>query len=619
MQKQSDLSKVGLMPSFKRTCFSFDNHCPPLHQPNTDQRSNLDGLSIKDTLQIAKSLSLETICCPILKTPSNLPPLSSDRKGFAVNMRCNSANNSECNEKNKTNEELNTKKSHYCRKKTVASAEAVARKEKSLGTLTDKFIELYAKKQSIPLDNTSNSSHMYKRIDIRLNEIAKEFNVEKRRIFDIVNVLESIEVVERKAMNFYQWIGFENLNSSLIKLRDSAFEDPQLYKSIHNLKVDSEESKRVYDCLTYFSQSAKQQKYDSKEDAESRKKREKSLSLLCQKFIQLFLISKMSVLSHGTAVDILIKNYNNISVETTLKTKTRRLHDIVNILSSLGLVKKVVSSECKKQICFKWIGQDLNCLLSQNEQESNRKEITNDPSQENKNFIACNSFISPSKNVPLKKRKRAIKALISPLRKKSQASNLTLNENNSSMQRNLVSMKVPDSNVTQLFTNSTTSSAEDRSQNNIIIRSENGIGKNKSSNCSQDRTGLHFQFYSPPMKKSRQSTDIYATTASNPILSNALGTLYFSTTLQSDSKDSQRILATAAICAIQCNIGVNELVQQLSSNSNQSFYPYTQGNSSLNFSDSSQNIISKTLSQGSADSTNDQLFSSRAKLSNELD
>ena len=69
---------------------------------------------------------------------------------------------------------------------TAQDEASYSRKEKSLGLLCEKFI------------------HNFGRVRgdlISLDEAAKVLRVERRRIYDVVNVLESVEVVIRLAKN----------------------------------------------------------------------------------------------------------------------------------------------------------------------------------------------------------------------------------------------------------------------------------------------------------------------------------------------------------------------------------------------------------------------------------
>ncbi|KAL1476442.1 hypothetical protein MTO96_036495 [Rhipicephalus appendiculatus] len=71
-----------------------------------------------------------------------------------------------------------------------------SRKEKSLGLLCQAFLALYPE-YTEPSDI----------IIVSLDEVAKHLGVERRRVYDIVNVLESVGMVTKEAKNKYRWFG----------------------------------------------------------------------------------------------------------------------------------------------------------------------------------------------------------------------------------------------------------------------------------------------------------------------------------------------------------------------------------------------------------------------------
>ncbi|GJQ15531.1 hypothetical protein GpartN1_g7322.t1 [Galdieria partita] len=84
------------------------------------------------------------------------------------------------------------------------------RYDNSLGFLTKKFIELIQNSEDGAID---------------LNEITRQLNVQKRRIYDITNVLEGIGVIEKKEKNIIVWKRQEvEENPASMQYKDSIVE-----------------------------------------------------------------------------------------------------------------------------------------------------------------------------------------------------------------------------------------------------------------------------------------------------------------------------------------------------------------------------------------------------------
>lgn len=217
-----------------------------------------------------------------------------------------------------------------------------SRKEKSLGLLCIKFLERYP--EYPPTDV---------RLDISLDEASKDLNVERRRIYDIVNVLESVQIVRRCATNLYTWLGKTHLKVTLARLKATAE-----YERI---------GEQIDKC------SASYLSLDTSSDLESRKisledddggqaRKEKSLGMMSQKFIMLFLVSKPQIVNLNLAARILIGNSSiDYKKSTAYKTKIRRLYDIANILTSIQLIQKVhVNELCGRKPAFQYIGPEID-------------------------------------------------------------------------------------------------------------------------------------------------------------------------------------------------------------------------------------------------------------------
>ncbi|XP_014791409.1 transcription factor E2F8 [Octopus bimaculoides] len=229
-----------------------------------------------------------------------------------------------------------------------------SRKEKSLGLLCQKFL---AKYPNYPDQNAG--------IDISLDEVARDLSVGRRRIYDIVNVLESVEIVSRVAKNKYAWHGKTNLCTTLAKLKALA-EQEGFREQMNRLKEYELKKELVDNSRSYSSTNDLDNFSESDQDISNLsnipKFLEKSLGIMSQKFLMLFLVLKPKTVNLDLAAKILIGNMTVDKTENSkFKTKIRRLYDIANILTSLGLIRKIHVTEIRgRKPAFKYIGPEVD-------------------------------------------------------------------------------------------------------------------------------------------------------------------------------------------------------------------------------------------------------------------
>lgn len=141
------------------------------------------------------------------------------------------------------------------------------RKDKSLGLISEKFLTMYEEEGEQ---------------EISLDIAAQCLGVERRRIYDIVNVLEGLEVVVRKGKNTYTWFGLERLEVTLAKL-----------KALVPTHLDSP-------------QKSGGSSRETRLPAKGSPRKERSLGVLAQRFIMLFLERRAGIVALDDAADRLI-------------------------------------------------------------------------------------------------------------------------------------------------------------------------------------------------------------------------------------------------------------------------------------------------------------------------
>lgn len=169
------------------------------------------------------------------------------------------------------------------------------------------------------------------RPEIRLNKFASELKVERRRIYDIVNVLEGFDIVSKRGKNLYLWCGLEGFSEALRRLQ--AAEKAR----VPGLRVFSFEAK----------------------DPRAKKK---SLTFLSIKLLKLFVIYRENI-NFKELIKLFGQKYLELKLNSDdkelkrpeNKNKIRRLYDIVNVFKSLGLIEKVVNSSGKSVFEFKGV------------------------------------------------------------------------------------------------------------------------------------------------------------------------------------------------------------------------------------------------------------------------
>jgi hypothetical protein len=205
--------------------------------------------------------------------------------------------------------------------------------------------------------------------DIVVDSAARDLGVERRRIYDVVNILESIRLVSKEKKNTYKWMGLRNLDEIFGHLQAEAIlEYPDDAKEFLGVSKESEKKKQ----------------HSKGQSTVPKCHSNKSLAKLSQEFLQVYLIGFKTLslpeasdkIQGATSMEELISigrgptlrlnangspNHDDEKERKTaaargLKTKIRRLYDIANVFISVGLLRKIdtLATSATRRPNFSW-------------------------------------------------------------------------------------------------------------------------------------------------------------------------------------------------------------------------------------------------------------------------
>mmetsp|Transcript_2157 Transcript_2157/g.2928 ORF Transcript_2157/g.2928 Transcript_2157/m.2928 type:complete len:745 (+) Transcript_2157:146-2380(+) len=213
---------------------------------------------------------------------------------------------------------------------------------------------------------------------LSIDQTAEHLFVERRRIYDIINILEALNVVTKKGKNVYWWHGLKVLENTFKKLQVDAIcseefhadagENGMIPRKGDEKNTNTEESETTESNISLSAEKAAtsgSSKANNKATKSSKASAPTkfsfgSLGQLTKKFLSLYLIG-YDALSLGEATERLLgfvemakqddAGYGVTSTthrkrETQVKgwkTKVRRLYDIANVLCSIGIIDKTSS------------------------------------------------------------------------------------------------------------------------------------------------------------------------------------------------------------------------------------------------------------------------------------
>jgi len=108
--------------------------------------------------------------------------------------------------------------------------------DETMMVLPEKLDHDRTRHQSIERDNMKKSDEEQKQRSptkppipiLSIDQTASQLKVERRRIYDIINIFEALSIVSKKGKNLYWWYGLQGLEATFSRLQSEAMKDTDL-------------------------------------------------------------------------------------------------------------------------------------------------------------------------------------------------------------------------------------------------------------------------------------------------------------------------------------------------------------------------------------------------------